>query len=280
MSSIVITGASGFIGRHLHERFIGAGADVIAVSRKHRAGMWQVADYARSPDGDVLIHLGEEPDRALVNRAGAAYIEESVRVVAALAKRGIPRLVYISSGAVYGDQRQRPSKIGDSVVANDIYNRAKLINEDIILSAGGSVVRLGNVYGEGMAASNVLSEIIAQIPLQGHLSVRDGTPVRDYLHVNDLVEGLVLLAQLRYSGIINIATGVGTSVRRVAEIALSAAGQVGRKIVSSGSVKRHFSTNILDITETNSVLGWAPRISLVEGLTELVHRKIGLKHGG
>jgi nucleoside-diphosphate-sugar epimerase len=273
MSTIVITGASGFIGRYLHAHLIASGAAVVAVSRKNRTGMLHVEDYRHSPDGDVLIHLAEEPDRALVNGAGEVYLQTSASLVTALARRKFPRLVYISSGAVYGDKCQHPCKSSDTVVANDVYSRAKLINEDIVLASGGAVARLANVYGEGMAASNVISDIIAQIPTADSLKVRDETPIRDYLHVNDLVQSLEKFASSDYCGVINIATGVGTSVRRVAEIALSAAGQAGRQIVSSGSMKRPVSTNILDITETNSVLGWTPRIGLVDGLTELVQGK-------
>jgi UDP-glucose 4-epimerase len=278
MSKIIITGASGFIGRHLHSHLIASRADVIAVSRKHLEGLKQVTDYAHSPDGDVLFHLGEEPDRALVNKAGIAYLEASVRVVGMLAKRGFPRLIYISSGAVYGDERLQPSKPGDTVIANDIYNRAKLINENMVLEAGGVVVRLGNIYGKGMSAGNVLSDIIAQIPMRGHLEVRDATSVRDYLHVDDLVEALKLLALSDYTGVVNIASGIGSSVRRLAEISLSAVGQANRKIVSTNLVRGSSSINILDISETNIILGWRPRISLVDGVNSLLINKLESNH--
>jgi len=70
MPTIVITGASGFIGQHLYAHLTAIGANVVAVSRKNNAGMLHVEDYYDSPDGDVLIHLAEEPDRALVNGSG------------------------------------------------------------------------------------------------------------------------------------------------------------------------------------------------------------------
>lgn len=278
MPTVVITGASGFVGRYLHERLVASGAHVIAVSRRCRAGMQQVDDYSRSPDADVLIHLGEESDRAVVNRAGESYLDVSARVVRALVARGYRRLIYISSGAVYGDVSPQPSKPGDAVNTHDIYSRAKHANESIILAAGGSVVRLSNLYGEGMAASNVLSDIIAQLPEPGPLFVRDATPVRDYLHVSDVAEALTRFSESNYKGVINVATGSGTSVRRLAEISLAIAGQAGREVVSLNSQLR-LSTNVLDIKATSSVLDWQPRIEIANGLIELIQRKMGSNHG-
>ncbi|HEY3432214.1 MAG TPA: NAD(P)-dependent oxidoreductase [Rhodocyclaceae bacterium] len=278
MPTIVITGASGFVGRQLHAHLVAMGAHVIAVSRQPRTGMVQVDDYGRSPDGDVLIHLGEESDRAVVNRAGEAYLDVSTRVVGALAARGYRRLVYISSGTVYGDASPEPNEPGNAVIANDIYNRAKLANEDIVLAAGGGVARLSNLYGEGMAVSNVLSDIIAQVPGPGPLVVRDVTPVRDYLHVSDAAEALARFAESNYMGIINVATGRGTSVHRLAEIALAAAGQAGREVMSTNSMTRS-SINVLDIKLTSVILDWWPRMDLAERLTELVHSKMGSNYG-
>ena len=278
MPTFVITGASGFVGCHLHARLIATGAHVIAVSRQPRAGMLQVDDYGRSPDGDVLIHLGEESDRAVVNRAGEAYLDVSVRIVSALAARRYRRFVYISSGTVYGDASPQPSKPGDAVIANDIYNRAKLTNEGIVLAAGGGVARLSNLYGEGMAASNVLSDIIAQVPGSGPLVVRDAAPVRDYLYVGDVAEALARFAESNYSGIVNVATGIGTSVRRLAEIASAAAGQAGREVVSTNSTACP-STNVLDTKATSAILDWRPRMDLTDFLTELVRHKMESNYG-
>lgn len=278
MPTVVITGASGFVGRYLRARLVISGFNVIAVSRQPRLDMVQVDDYSQSPDGDLLIHLGEESDRAVVNRTGEAYLVASLRVVSALAARSYRRFVYISSGAVYGDASRQPSKPDDAVIANDIYNRAKLANEDVVLDAGGGVVRLSNLYGEGMAASNVLSDIIAQLPVSGPLVVRDAAPVRDYLHVHDAADALVRLSEKNYNGIVNVATGIGTSVRCLAEIALGAAGQVGREVVTTSSMPSP-STNVLDIKVTSSILDWRPRIGLVDGLTKLVRSKIGLNYG-
>jgi len=273
MKTVVLTGASGFVGSNLSSQLKQLGANVIAVSRRQFSGMIKVDDYADSPMGDVLVHLGEESDRALVNRQGESYLNEANRVVQTLLSRGYKRVIYASSGAVYGDNNPKPNKTGDAVFANDIYNKVKLSNEELILAAGGLVVRLSNLYGEGMAVNTVVSNILFQVPGEGPLSVHDVAPVRDYLHISDAVKALALAAYSDHSGIINVGTGIGTNVRRLAEIACVAACQPDREVKSIMSFSRT-SINILDISDTRIILDWTPRADLAECLRSLLIRKM------
>lgn len=279
MSTIAITGASGFIGCHLHKLLSARGVNVVALSRQHRAGMIQVSDYSNSPDADVLIHLGEEPNRALVNSLGQEHLEESARNIRILSKHGYRRFIYVSSGTVYGDSSLHLKKPGDIVIRNDFYNRSKLLNESITLENGGAVARLSNIYGSGMAPCNVLSDIIAQVPGVGPLKVRDGSPIRDYLHVSDLVNALERFAVSNYNEIVNIGSGVGTSVRRLAEITLAAAGQPDREIISTHLMKDSFSACVLDVSHTNSILSWQPEITIDDWITDYIQKKISRNHG-
>lgn len=279
MPTIALTGASGFIGRHLHKRLSACGANVIALSRQHRAGMIQVNDYSNSPDADVLIHLGEEPNRALVNSLGQKYLEESARIIGVLSKRGYRRFIYISSGTVYGDSSLHLRKPGDVVICNDFYNRSKLLNESITLDNGGAVARLSNIYGSGMATCNVMSDIIAQVPGVGPLKVRDESPIRDYLHVSDLVNALERFAVSNYNEIINIGSGFGTSVRRLAEITLAAAGQADREIISTNLIEDSLSVCVLDVSLTNLILNWQPEMIIDDWITEHIQMKAGRNHG-
>ena len=95
MSSIVITGASGFLGRALTARINSFGLSCTAVSRRNEDGFHQVADYRDTPAGDIIIHLAEEPDRATVNSLGESYLDHSAAVVSMLSKRA-GTLIYAS----------------------------------------------------------------------------------------------------------------------------------------------------------------------------------------
>ncbi len=268
---VIMTGGSGFLGRHVAARLASRGLRIIPVARRNMPWAVQVEDYRNSPGGDVLIHLAEEPNRLEVNRRGESYILESAKVMFELTGRFGRDTIYASSGVVYGDQNEAPCAIGMPISANDTYSRSKLTNEEIVLDAGGCVVRLSNLFGPGMATNNVMSDIMRQVPGDGPLSVRDDSPVRDFLSVTDAAVAFGLIIEKRFRGIVNVGSGVGTSVRALAEMALRGAGQQDRKIVATTPSLRR-SINVLDISETSKVLGWTPTAPLQQ-LSEFLAMK-------
>lgn len=272
MTSVVVTGASGFLGRAVMAGLSGEGFKVIAVSRQASPGLYQVRDYRVCPTGDVLIHLAEEPDRAKVNSVGEEYVRESMATAVALSTR-CNRMIYASSGMVYGDEGGRPFTIDMPVVESDAYSKSKLVNERIVLDSGGVVVRLSNLIGDGMSANNVMSEILRQVPGSGPVRVRDDKPVRDFLHVWDAASAFVRLIANSFPGIVNVGSGVGTSVRVLAGFALAAAGQEEREIVSTAPASRP-SVNVLDIAATRQALDWSPSLPLAERISQMITNKV------
>src|SRR3989442_1073290 len=131
MTSVVVTGAAGFLGRFVVADLATRGFDVIAVSRRRFPGIHFVQDYTQSPAGDVVIHLAEESDRREVNRLGQQYLLDASRVVTALSARRNQKMIYASSGVVYGDESERPCAVDLPVVGVDVYSKSKLLNERI-----------------------------------------------------------------------------------------------------------------------------------------------------
>jgi UDP-glucose 4-epimerase len=270
---VVITGATGFLGRHVVPRVANADVDVLAVSRRSVRGMRQVRDYAECPPGDVVIHLGEEPDRTRFNCLGEAAVRESAAIVTALVSRFGDRVIYASSAVVYGDEHSRACPVNTPVQATDDYSRSKLLNERIVLDAGGLVVRLSNLFGHGMSASTVLPDILRQIPGSGPVHVRDDTPIRDFLSVSDAASAIAMAVKKPFSGVMNVGSGVGTSIGTLVRLALVAAGQDDREIVPTAPSLRP-SMNVLDISETTERIGWSPTSPLSEQLGRLFQHTI------
>ena len=132
-------------------------------TRKKIPGYIHVNSYHETPESDVLIHLAEEPDRHIVNVKGKAYMHEAIKLSTALSKKKYKKIIYASSGAVYGNSSVKPHKVSDDAVSNDSYSSIKLECEKIILDAGGLVARFSNLYGTGMSDNNVVSDIANQM---------------------------------------------------------------------------------------------------------------------
>ncbi len=264
-----MTGATGFLGRALLRKLDIFGVEVVGISRQSLPGFVQVSSYAEAPGGDVLVHLAEISDRRLAEANGQAYERAALVALESVIGKGFEQIVYASSAALYGDQNEGLSKVGDPLCVVDTYTRLKYATERVVLENDGVVARLVNLYGPGMADGNVLSTILKQIPLDGPIRLFDLSPIRDFLWIDDAANALLIMIFGKVSGIFNVGTGVGTSVLQLANIVLNVAEQKGRPIVSTNQASRH-SQLIADISQTVAELGWRPSTSLEEGLKTLV----------
>lgn len=265
----IVTGASGFLGRALMQDLAHKGIDAVGVSRSPCRGCIQVESYTEAPDGDVLVHLAEASDRAYAQANSPLYETQSLATLHALQSKGFSRVIYASSAVLYGDQEQSLRKVGDPVYALDAYTRLKLASEQSVLARGGIVARLVNLYGPGMAEGNVLSTILGQIRKDGPVRVLDATPIRDFLWIGDAARALTLMATGEASGVFNVGSGQGISIRELANVVLDAAGQTGRP-VESIRVNSRISELVVDISQTKDAFGWYPTVNLVEGISTLV----------
>jgi UDP-glucose 4-epimerase len=138
------------------------------------------------------------------------------------------------------------------------------------LDRGAVVLRVANVYGRGMAANNVVSTVLAQIPGRGPLKVMDEAPQRDFLWIGDLAEALASAA-LRAAGpaILNISTGVATSIGKLARLALRLAAEPERAVLSSKPSGAR-SCLVLDPSAARAKLGWQAATTLESGLSLLL----------
>lgn len=269
--AVVVTGASGFIGRNLVARLVELGIETVAVSRRPAApqpGVRTVAtaDYADAPGGpaDVLMHLAESPYAAAADGAAPELLR-------ALAHRPFGRIVYVSSGLVYGDRTAAPRRPGDPASANGPYAQSKLAAEAVALERGGVVARLGNVIGPGMHEGTVISDILAQLDARGPVALRDLGPARDYVWVGDVAAALAAMAVGRASGVFNVGSGRSVTVAELARRILVLAGQPDRAVV--GRLPASRSTLAFDIAETEAAFGWRPQVSLDEGLARLLESR-------
>jgi UDP-glucose 4-epimerase len=275
---LVVTGASGFLGRHVITCATRQGAAVVAVSRRqpHRSSAARsivVSHYEElePPSANaVLIHLAETADVSTAEAAGHRHITQMHSTFARLLDQRWAHVVYASSAFVYGDASEHARRTDEPITPPvSPYALAKLGCEQLAFDAGGSAARLANLYGPGMPTNCAVGEILAQIPRHGPLWVRNDAPVRDFLWVGDAAAALVILAVQHAPGIFNLGTGIGTSVGNLARMALAAAGQNGRAVRAREPAGR-CSCRVLDVAHTIAKIGWRAQVSLPHGLSHIL----------
>ena len=266
---VVVTGASGFVGQALLSCLQREGVPVTGVTRRLQHGLTAVADYADipTPEGAVLVHLAQARD------VSGSFDDGDIQLCRALSNRPWRHIVYASSMIVYGDEKDYPRQPDELISATSDYTRVKLECEKIVTNVGGTCLRFSNLYGLGMAMNTVISDILRQIPGRGSLVLRDISPVRDFLWIEDAANCLALASRIKPGGILNAGSGSGIAVGDVARLALKLAGESLRPVVgrvSSGRV----SCLTLDIIKTQSALNWSPKVNIHAGLSALLGVKV------
>ncbi|MEI7612348.1 MAG: NAD(P)-dependent oxidoreductase [Betaproteobacteria bacterium] len=264
-TEIVVTGASGFVGQALLREFIENGVSVQGLSRRKVNGLVTVERYSDAPmsEESVLVHLAQGANTS------DSFGDEDIELCRMLASRPWHHIVYASSAIVYGDASNHLRRPDENVAAFNDYSRVKLACEKIVLEAGGTCVRLGNLYGPGMNVDTVVSAILRQIPGDGSLVLQNTAPVRDFLWVNDAARCLAAACRVMPNTILNAGSGGGMAVGDVARLALTLAGQGCRPVVGLTGSSRT-SCLILDIAKTTSALNWTPEVNITTGLVSLL----------
>ncbi len=269
---ILVTGGAGFIGSHLVDMLV-EDHEVIVFDNfssgnnrnpKARYIEGDIRDGLNVGDCQVVFHLAavaesRTKDENLVytaNYLGSKNVFEA-------AKRSGAKVIFTSSAAVYGDNKN--PKEDDPCNPISQYGKSKMKAERIC-PPGSFIVRLFNVYGpRGHGVINKFCSLIPagrQITVYGH-----GTQTRDYVHVNNVIEALLL--GLTNEGTYNVGTGKEKNVLEVADTIHSICGvapDVRFAHLAEGDVQRS-KANIDKIRQ----LKWEPTIQFYEGIERILN---------
>jgi GDP-4-dehydro-6-deoxy-D-mannose reductase len=245
---VLVTGADGFVGRHLVRALRGRGDHVEACGGPGTPGALEITDGVAvrervasfSPDG--IVHLAgissvgwshQHPEQTLrVNVGGTANLLDAVRKAAPRA-----RVLLIGSGEEYGclDQR-KPAAETNPLAPLSPYAaskaQAELLGREAAVSEGLAVVLLRpfNHLGRGQSHEFVMPSFARQLVAISRgarpaiVEVGDLTPVRDFSHVEDVVDAYLLLLEHGMAGeIYNVCSGQGLSIREALDMLQSLA---------------------------------------------------------
>ena len=297
--SVLITGGAGFIGSNLAEYLSDENRvvvlDDLSLGRAENIGNPNIEllrgsilddDILDSLGGiDIVFHLAAIPgvqdsiekpiETSEINFIGTLKILEAMR------KRGIPRIVFASSCAVYGEPLKLPVSEETPLHPLSPYAVQKIASEHIIRTYGelygikGISMRFFNVFGP---RQNPDSEYSAVIPrfisrcLKGNSPIIYGTgeQTRDFIYVRDLIRALELAA-IKMPGIseINAGSGQETSIKDLALLVIEET-KCGLRPEYRNARKGEISRSFADISLAKKKLGWSPEYSLERGIEETV----------
>jgi UDP-glucose 4-epimerase len=204
----------------------------------------------------------------------------SHNVFAAAADHGVKRLVFASSASVYGEPERLPMHEDDELHPLTPYCISKRAGEDLLgfyqRRSGLSwiALRFFNVYGPGQKTTAYYTSVINHFVNRlrnGQPPIIDGKGEQsmDFIHVHDSARAVVSALECERANLpINVGTGVDTSVARLADILIRAVGVDVTPQFNPRDVL--VSRQAADITRAAEVLGWEPKITVDEGMTDLV----------
>jgi len=309
--NFLITGVAGFLGSHLANYLVREGHQVRGLDDLSAGSLdalspevlFTRADINDRPklwtllqDVDCVYHLAARvsvPESVLypslyntTNVGGTVTLMEATRDV------GVRRVVFISSGAVYGDQGEQPLR--ETAIPNprSPYAVSKLAAEYYVRTIGALwgietvSLRVFNAYGPGQhlppSHAPVIPNFLRQV-LRGSSLVMhgDGTQTRDYVYVDDVVSAMIAAATAPGIDqmVINIGSGIETSVRDLVRLIIEV---VGVKVEALASPNTHpgVSRMCASIALAREKLGYTPRISLEQGLRLTLERDPRFKREG
>jgi dTDP-glucose 4,6-dehydratase len=299
MPRVLITGAAGFLGSHLCDRFVREGYEVIGMDNLITGDLKNIehlmplkAFQFYHHDVSQFVHVSGPLDEILHFASPASPIDylkipiQTLKVgslgihnLLGLAKEKKARLLIASTSEVYGDPMVHPQTEEywgnvNPVGPRGVYDEAKRFQEAMTMAyhtyhgLETRIVRIFNTYGPRMRLNDgrVLPAFIGQALRGEDLTIfGDGSQTRSFCYVDDLVEGIYRLLKSDYVGPVNIGNPAEITIKQFAEEIIKLTG-TSQKIVYKPLPKDDPKQRQPDITLARKLLNWEPKVSRAEGL--------------
>ena len=306
---VLVTGAGGFIGSHLTEELVKAGAEVTAlVHYNSNSHISNLRFLERNLLSSFRIVFGDIQDGFLMNQlsdgkdivfhlaaligipysyvAPAAYVSTNItgtlNMLEAARSHKVGKLLVTSTSETYGTALYAPIDEKHPLQGQSPYSATKIggdkISESYYLSFGLPVCifRPFNTFGPRQSTRAVIPTIISQV-LSNSTEIRLGSldPVRDMLYVKDTARGYMMaaLADNTSGEVVSVGTGRGVTIGEIVDMVQIICG-TNKPVIEENQRIRPEKSEVMklicDYSKANSLFGWEPQFSLEEGLTNAI----------
>jgi dTDP-glucose 4,6-dehydratase len=304
MTTSVVTGGAGFLGSHLCDLLLSKGHRVICVDNLETGSLTNI-DHIRTDEfvflqHDVIEHITiDEPVDFVYHLASPASPIDYLRLPLAtlkvgsygthnalgLAKAKRARFLLASTSEVYGDPLVHPQPEQywgnvNPIGPRGVYDEAKRYAEALTMAyhrqqgVDTAIVRIFNTYGPRMRAfdGRAIPTFVRQAMANQSITVfGDGSQSRSFCYVSDLVDGLVRLAESSEHLPVNIGNPAEYTILELAESIIEVLGSTS-EIIHESLPTNDPKQRQPDITVAREVLDWHPKVSLLDGLRELLEK--------
>lgn len=294
---LLLTGATGFLGRNLLDLLERSASDVEVhvFSRSaateellkgratiHKVDLLDPAAVTRAVDIASCTHLchmgwlGAESPNRYGSPENKRWVEASQHLFDRFSTQSAGRIVHIGSCIEYGNGIDGAQGEASPLESDTSYGQAKAEVSEIVLEGFGNgttaaVARIFFCYGRYEQRERLVPSIITSLGKGESIDLTEGRQRRDYLDGRDVAQALFALLETDAPGAFNVGSGVSVEVRRVAEILGEAMGRTELLRFGARTEGADTAPEILaDTSRIRSVTGWAPGITLEEGLNDAI----------
>lgn len=294
-TNILILGGSGFIGQNLAGRLLELGANVTVYDRvkPKLQGLHYIQGDLSEPEelrdiicqSHIIYHLISTTIPSTSNKNPIQDIQSNLITTLSILEDAISskvnKIIFASSGGtVYGVPQHIPITEEHQTEPLCSYGIVKLSIEkylNLFFNLYGLkyvALRISNPYGAGQLpgkGQGVIGEFVNRVLTGNNIDVYgDGSIVRDFVHISDVVDAMINAAENNVVGVLNIGSGKGVSINQLIEIIKSASG-VDVTVNYLESRGFDVQNNTLSIEKAKKVLGWEPKIQLEDGIKKLIN---------
>ncbi len=309
---VLVTGANGFLGSQLSVKLLKAGGCVIGIIKEdpkktflkialEETGLRgikiiksDIVDFNamlrifKSSKPEVCLHVAAQPIVLIANKSPLPTLETNItgtwNILEAARLCGVKSVVVASSDKAYGEHKRLPYTEDAALLALHPYDASKACTDILArvyahtYGLNTAVTRCANIYGPGdFNFSRIIPDTMRFAIVDKNPVIRsDGSPLRDYVYIDDITDAYLLLAKNLYNKKIkageafNFGSGKPISVLSLVNKILKIARKAGLspKIMSKRKISGEIDKQYLSSRKARLVLGWKPKYALEQGLEE------------